>query len=893
VNKGPLELTGRALLHYRVDEKIGEGGMGVVYKARDTHLDRFVAIKVLPPDRIADPERRRRFVQEAKAASALRHPNIVTIHDIAEESGVAFIVMEYVPGKPLSRLIPRKGLRMSEALKYAVQIADALAAAHAAGIIHRDLKPANIMADDNGAIKVLDFGLAKLTEEPESKPADASTGTVEPETEKGTIVGTVSYMSPEQAEARRVDARSDIFSFGSVLYEMLTGRRAFEAESRLSTLSKILTKEPPPLRSVVQHTPPELERIIHRCLRKDINRRWHSLLDVKVALQEVEEQIASDPASGSASFQRRRGWPRAWTLVLAGAVLLLGGVAGLFWWLWSSKTESKLAGPIPLTTYRGRELQPSFSPDGNQVAFSWDGEKQDNRDVYVKLIGTPGPPLRLTTDPRPEWSPAWSPDGRWIAFCRMFADERADVLVIPALGGGPERKITEVHGAPSPETFMMYRSGVAWSRDGSYLAFSDKANPAEPWGLFLVSVESGERLRLTSPPHEATGDFAPAFAPNGKAIAFVRESTWGVRDLFLLPFNGAPATLREPRRLTTGNLPRHAAWSADGRDLISSSGSMGSSSALWRVHANGSAPAERLPFGENGNFPAISPQTGRLAYARAHEDQSIWRVELGNPEGSVSNATSAIPLIQSTRIEHNAQYSPDGKRIVFASDRSGNYEIWVCNADGTNQIPLTLLGAHSNTPRWSPDGERIVFDSNKEGNFDIYIIPARGGKPMRLTTNPTRDSNPSYSRDGKWIYFASDRGGDLQVWKVPAAGGKEEQVTTKGGFVAFEALDGRTLYYMKSATRDLWSMPSGGGEERRFVELVYDRAFSVAENGVYFKAMPSSIAFVNFATNKTKTIYTTDKLYGLGLSISADGRWILCSQLDNQESDLMLVEHFR
>jgi Tol biopolymer transport system component len=536
-------------------------------------------------------------------------------------------------------------------------------------------------------------------------------------------------------------------------------------------------------------------------------------------------------------------------------------------------------------------LQPSFSPDGNQVAYSWNGEKQDNWDVYVKLIGTPGPPLRLTTDPRPEWSPAWSPDGRWIAFCRLFADERADVLVIPALGGGPERKITEVHGAPHLEAFMMYRSGVTWSRDGSYLAFSDKANPAEPWALFLVSVESGERLRLTSPPHDVTGDFAPAFAPNGKAIAFVRESTWGVRDLFLLPFDGAPAALREPRRLTTGHLPHHAAWSPDGRDLISSSGSMGSSSALWRVDANGSAPPERLPFGENGNFPAISPQTGRLAYARAHEDQSIWRVELGNPEGAPAIATSAIPLIQSTRIEGAAQYSPDGTRIAFASDRSGNSEIWVCNADGTNQVPLTSLAAFSGTPRWSPDSERIVFDSNKEGNFDIYVIPASGGRPMRLTTNPTRDSNPSYSRDGKWIYFASDRGGDLQVWKVPAAGGNELQVTKRGGFVAFEAPDGGTLYYMKSGISSLWSMPSEGGEERRVVETV--RAFVVAENGVYFKATPSSIGFRNFATNETKMIYTTDKLYGLGLSVSEDRRWMLYTHLDHEESDLMLVENFR
>jgi eukaryotic-like serine/threonine-protein kinase len=256
--------------------------------------------------------------------------------------------------------------------------------------------------------------------------------------------------------------------------------------------------------------------------------------------------------------------------------------------------------------------------------------------------------------------------------------------------------------------------------------------------------------------------------------------------------------------------------------------------------------------------------------------------------GDVSR--SFAPL--STETRKSAQYSPDGKRIVFASDRSGTYEIWACNSDGTNQFPLTSLGAFSGTPRWSADSEWIVFDSNKEGNFDIYVAPAGGGKPKRLTTNPTDDANPSYSRDGKWIYFASNRGGDMQVWRVPVAGGKEEQITKRGGFVAFEAPD-RRLYYVKSEISGLWSMPSDGGEERQVVETVYYRAFVVTEKGVYFKATPSSIAFRDFATNKTKTIYTTDKMRPLGLSVSADARWMLHTHLDTQESDLMLVENFR
>src|SRR3989449_2976712 len=235
-------MIGKTIAHYQILEKLGEGGMGVVYKARDTHLDRLVVLKVLPPEKVADSERKRRFVQEAKAASALNHPNIITIHDIASENGIDFIVMEYVQGKTLDALVPRKGLRLNETLKLAIQMADALATAHSAGIIHRDLKPTNVMVTDGGLVKVLDFGLAKLTEVSES--GDEATRSLQHQTEEGTIVGTVSYMSPEQAEGKRVDARSDIFSFGSVLYEMATGQQAFHGDSKMSTLAAILNQEP-------------------------------------------------------------------------------------------------------------------------------------------------------------------------------------------------------------------------------------------------------------------------------------------------------------------------------------------------------------------------------------------------------------------------------------------------------------------------------------------------------------------------------------------------------------------------------------------------------------------------------------------------------------------------
>src|SRR5215475_5346310 len=313
-------MIGQSILHYRVLEKLGEGGMGVVYKARDTHLDRLIAIKILPPDKISDPERKRRFVQEAKAASALNHPNIITIYDIGQADGIDFISMEYVAGKTLDRLIPRHGMRLNEALKCAVQVADALARAHAAGIIHRDIKPGNVMLDEHGLAKVLDFGLAKLTETTYAE--DEATQTLRHSTEEGKIVGTVAYMSPEQAEGKKIDARSDIFSFGSVLYEMVTGEKAFLGDTKASTLAAILKDSPRPASKLVDGLPREMERLISRCMKKEVNQRSQHMDDVKIALQELKEESDSG-VLGAAAVSRPNSHRRLhWALGLAAAVVV-------------------------------------------------------------------------------------------------------------------------------------------------------------------------------------------------------------------------------------------------------------------------------------------------------------------------------------------------------------------------------------------------------------------------------------------------------------------------------------------------------------------------------------------------------------------------------------------
>src|SRR5512136_1163904 len=315
-------MIGKTLGHYQITDKLGEGGMGVVYKSHDAHLDRFAALKVLPPAKVSDPDRKRRFIQEAKAASALNHPNIITIYDIDQADGVDYIAMEYVAGKTLDELIPRKGMRLSLALKYAVQITDALARAHGAGIIHRDLKPSNVMVDEHGLVKVLDFGLAKLTEVtgPEAETAATRTGA-------GTVLGTAAYMSPEQAEGKHIDTRSDIFSFGSMLYEMLTGQRAFRGDTRASTIASILREEPKPISQVSEGLPRDAEKTVRRCLRKDPEHRFQTMADLRVALMELKEESDSGALETEGGIKPKPRRRLLWVIgLVAGLVVVAVGV---------------------------------------------------------------------------------------------------------------------------------------------------------------------------------------------------------------------------------------------------------------------------------------------------------------------------------------------------------------------------------------------------------------------------------------------------------------------------------------------------------------------------------------------------------------------------------------
>ncbi len=498
-----MTLVGRQLSHFRILEKLGEGGMGAVYKARDTRLDRNVALKVLPPDKVADPERQRRFAQEAKAASSLNHSGIVTIYDIDSADGVYFIAMEYMDGKTLDRLMGRKGLPVDAVLSYSVQVADALARAHSAGLVHRDLKPSNIMITADGAVKILDFGLAKLVEPAAAEDAPTITAghTEAPITQEGAIVGTFAYMSPEQAQGKPVDARSDIFSFGSLLFEMLTGRRPFAGETGLATLAAILNQEPPSLAGTAGPLPADLKRIVMRCLRKDPQRRWQTMADLRVALEDLKEESDSGKLFPAAPLAPRRSG-HAW--LFAGAALAMVIAAAAVGWRFQWKAaEAPTFDTERLTFESGFAGMAAISPDGKMLAYSSDRDCPLN--LYVQQIGG-RQSIRLTNQEAPDWLPDFSPDGSRIVF--RSDREGGGIYAIDALGG-PAQRIAGSGYHPR------------YSPDGSTIAFvtSPVMGNAK---LFLVSAKGGVPREFHSAfdVGSATGYSPPVWSPDGQSILF-------------------------------------------------------------------------------------------------------------------------------------------------------------------------------------------------------------------------------------------------------------------------------------------------------------------------------------------------------------------------------------
>jgi len=592
------------------------------------------------------------------------------------------------------------------------------------------------------------------------------------------------------------------------------------------------------------------------------------------------------------------------------ATLVTLGIGITLYVAWSGRKASRAvstsqagtAAVVPLTAYPGFELNPSLSPDGSQVAFAWNGGNEDNYDIYVKLVG-PGEPVRLTTDPAQDEMPAWSPDGRFIAFLRRSGPKEAAIFLIPALGGGAERKITDINlvfGVPS--------SNLCWTPDGKWLAVGGPFGLEAAAGLWLISVENGHRRRLTTPPAGVTGDFAPAFSPDGRRLAFVRAKSFAVRDLYVLPVTHEFAPRAEPTRLTfEGRQIEGPVWTPDGRELVFSSGGHYGTRKLERIavdpaaHGQGT-DARFIAAGEQAATLSIS-RGGRLVYAREIRDTNIWKAEISELSASREATAKPVRVVSSTLDEGSPDYSPDSKKIAFASTRSGVEEIWVANADGSNPVQLTSMGGPpTSNPRWSPDGQTILFSSRREGSSDLYLIDPGTGAWRRLTADPANESEARWSRDGKWIYFGSDKTGRNEIWKMPATGGSPVPVTKNGGLAAFESPDGKWVFYSKNAysPSTIWKVPASGGEERPVVDgLSYSLNFVPVDKGIYFLAARggadrTSIDFFDFALGKSVTLLRLGRRrWWYGMAVSPDRRFVVYTVVDSAGSDLMLVENFR
>jgi eukaryotic-like serine/threonine-protein kinase len=887
---------GSRLGPYEILALLGEGGMGAVYRAHDARLGRDVAVKVLREDVMGDGDRRARFIVEAKAASALNHPNIVTVHDIGSEGDVVYMVMELVDGRPLDALIAAGGqFSVAEVLRIGVQTADACAVAHGRQIIHRDLKPANVMLQADGRVKVLDFGLAKMIESAALEKSVTQTAA-------GTILGTAAYMSPEQAEGKILDARSDIFSLGAVLYELSTGKRAFPGESHASVIAALLKEDPEPPELVRTDMPAELSRVIMRCLRKDPARRVQSMADLRAALEELKEDLASGRlASGAVSTAAHRPHVASpahstagWRFAAIGAGVIIVALAGLLAWQMSGSgtpvpaVDTQLQ-PVPLTSFAGSERAGTFSPDGSQIAFYWNGEGQDNFDIYIKVIG-PGTPLRVTSNPAADTEPRWSPNGQQVAFLRSSDSKTFAVMLIPALGGN-ERKLAEIH----PRISIMPMIDLTWTADSRYLFVAGGHTAGDPSHILRISVDSGEVKTAVAAAPGSDGYYSLDLSPDGKRLASVRDYQ-GTEEIELFdvsPSNDLGGATRVPNADVR---PQRVRWTADSKDLIFQP-SVNNPMPLFRLSLSTNTATSLAWMGPGASSPVISRPANRLVFTRDFRDTNIWRVDLNASGSKPAMDTIAVSSFR----EVAPHYSPDGKRLAFHSNRGGSVQIWVANADGSNAVQVTSMDpvATTGTPRWSPDSRQILFDSNA-GGYHLYIVSADGGQPRALTTGSSRNFIGWWSPDGRWIYFTSDRGGQLDIWRMRTDGSAPEQVTHNRGEAPAISPDGQWLYFTKEeGVKGLWRMPIAGGQETRVVDALFRYNYAVTVRGVYYVARPnvndqtSTVRFLDLTTGKTSDIAPVDRRVDLGLAVSPDGRYVLFTKIDYLGADLMLVENFR
>ena len=819
---GPYEITGR----------IGAGGMGEVLRARDTRIGRDVAIKVLPDDVTRDAERLRRFEQEARAAGTLNHPNLVTIHDLGTHDGAPYLVMELLEGETLREKLGDNGrtarIPIRKAMDYAQQIASGLAAAHEKGIVHRDLKPDNVFVTKDGRLKLLDFGLAKVTEKDSSD--DPAAATRARNTSPGTVLGTVGYMSPEQVRGQDIDQRTDIFAAGAILYEMVAGRRAFHGNSAADTMSAILSQDPPELDAASgHHVSPIVDRVIRRCLEKERTERFESARDLAFALEAVTSSSASHDTIAAEAAPPRTRMSLALAVV---ALLALAAIAAYAAYRAGRASVKPLRARFTqLTTDAGLESAPAISPDGKTFVFV--RGVSPNRQIFLQRVDGRSAIALSRSAADDDRAPAFSPDGSQIAF--RSSRDGGGIFVMGATGESV-RRISSEGFDPS------------WSPDGREIVFASEETTSPTSRnsishLGIVDVATGA-VRVLS----AEDAMQPRFSPHGKRVLYWGlKGRGGQRDLYTIAASGDPKSIVPLMDDTP--LDWDGVWAGEGGSVIFSS-DRGGTMNLWRMAVDedsGLPRGEPQPLGVPAAWAgeiSITRDGKQLVYVAQSQTEALRRGTFDPQTERV--ALDEKPFVAGTMLVRTHEPSPDGQWVAFTTE--GREDVFVMRPDGSEVRQLTNDAFRDRGVSWMPDGSRVVFYSARDGQYDAWSIRIDGSGLTRLTKG-LKVNFPFASPDGKRLLILDlDRAGIVRIdggaattaeWLPPLPNTKDPYFATgwspDGARLAgTEWMDRRGLWVYTLATRQftLVRRAAMGDTDRGIVRWIDDhRLLSISPEG--------------------------------------------------------------
>jgi eukaryotic-like serine/threonine-protein kinase len=919
---------GQTVGSYEVLSFLIRGGMGEVYLAEDKRLGRKVALKLLPSSFTKDDDRLHRFEQEARSASALNHPNIITIYEIREAGASHVIATEFVEGETLRTRLNRSPLTISAALDIAIQVADALSAAHKAGIIHRDIKPENIMLRPDGYVKVLDFGLAKLSEQ--ASPAVAAEApTIQVRTGSGIVIGTAGYMSPEQARGLGVDSRSDIFSLGAVIYEMVARRKPFEGETPSDTLAAILKTEPPSLSRVLPGVPSELTRIVTKCLKKDREERYQVVkdlwLDLKALKQDLEfqqkvggETAASANATGgeptamfaeprptversgistiteSLSMEiKRHKFGAAMVVVLIALVLAAGGF-GIYKLVAKRDMDNEHFWNISLAplTNSGNAIDATISPDGKYIVYVL--SERSSQSLWMRQVSAANDKMIIPPAPVGFFGLTFSPDGNDLYYAVKSNMDTGTLYRIPAFGG-TRVKLLDSIDAP-----------VSFSPDGKQFVFVRGNHPKPGSSALIIANIDGTNERVLSV-KEFPERFAPIFftgpswSPDGKTIAASVATVGGASKV--IGFNVGDAKEQNLSQQTWSYTAR-VEWLKDMSGLLVVAGEAAAVAQLWLIeHPSGRA---RRVTNDLSTYRAIGlTQDGKkFTTVQAEGLVNLWVVPQGDASKASRLPTGNVSFYAAAG--NNLSWTPDG-RIVFVSNEGGNPNIWITKPDGSERKQLTTNDAANFSPVVTPDGRYIVFSTWRGDRRNLWRMNLDGSNPVQLTSGLV-DSFPSVTPDSRWVVYSGPSGVKPVLWKVSIDGGTPTQISDHVATMGAVSPDGKFIAFTYPESPDMLAPPN------RLAVMPFEdqgetKIFTVPSSGTVLTVLRwapdgKSVLYTNTASNVTnvwsqpvdggplKQVTDFKEMLITGFSWSRDGKQLACTR-GNLVRDAVLIRDLR